>query len=44
MTKGLVEIVAIARGADWTLVTVWYPKYEHEEVQGWSEQMKLSIR
>jgi hypothetical protein len=42
-TKGLVEIVAIARGADWTLATVWYPKYEHEEVQGWSEQMKLSI-
>ena len=42
-TKGLVEIVAIARSADWTLATVWYPKYEHEEVQGWSEKMKLSI-
>jgi hypothetical protein len=42
--KGLVEIVALAQTADWIVATVWYPKYESEEVQGWSQNMKLSIR
>lgn len=42
--KGLVEIVALAQTADWIVATVWYPKYESEEVQGWSRNMKLSIR
>ena len=42
--KGLVEIVALAQTADWIVATVWYPKYESEEVQGWRQNMKLSIR
>ena len=42
--KGLVEIVAVAQGADSIVATVWYPKYEDDEVQGWSENMKLAIR
>jgi hypothetical protein len=42
--KGLVELVALAQTTDWILATVWYPKYESEEVQGWGQNMKLAIR
>ncbi len=42
--KGLVEIAAVAQDVECTLATVWYPKYDHEEVQGWSQNLKLSIR
>ena len=42
--KGLVEIVALAQTTDWIVATVWYPKHESEEVQGWSQNMKLAIR
>ena len=42
--KGLVELVALGDAADWIAATVWYPKYESEDVQGWSQNMKLAIR
>jgi hypothetical protein len=42
--KDLVEIVALAQTTDWIVATVWYPKYESDEVQGWSQNMKLAIR
>jgi hypothetical protein len=42
--KGLVQIAALAQSGKWTIATVWYPKYDEEEVQGWSEGLKLSIR
>ena len=41
--KGLVDIHAVAVAADQVATTVWFPKYEHEEVQGWNRGMKLSI-
>jgi hypothetical protein len=41
--RGLVEITAIATVRERLAATVWFPKYEHEEVQGWSQGMKLSI-
>ena len=41
--RGLVEITAIAIAARKVAATIWFPKYEHEEVQGWSQGMKLSI-
>jgi hypothetical protein len=41
--KGLVEIHAVAVAGRQIAATVWFPKYEHEEVQGWNRGMKLSI-
>ena len=41
--KGLVEIHAVAVAAGQIAATVWFPKYAHEEVQGWNRGMKLSI-
>ena len=41
--KGLVDIHAVAVGAGKVAATVWFPKYEHEEVQGWNRGMRLSI-
>ena len=41
--KGLVEIHAVAVASGRIAATVWFPKYEHEEVQGWNRGMKLSI-
>ena len=41
--KGLVSITAIATMRDTTAVTVWFPKHDVEEVQGWSVGLKLSI-
>jgi hypothetical protein len=41
--KGLVEIHAVAVAAGKVAATVWFPKYEHEKVQGWNRDMKLSI-
>lgn len=41
--RGLVEIAAIATAARKVAATVWFPKYEAEEVQGWSRGMKLTI-
>jgi hypothetical protein len=42
--KGLVEIVAIGRTPSQTLVTIWFPKFPEDEVQGWSVGLKLAIR
>jgi hypothetical protein len=41
--KGLVEVHAVAVAAGRIAATVWFPKYPHEEVQGWNRGMKLSI-
>jgi hypothetical protein len=41
--KGLVEIKALATLAGTTVATVWFPKHEEEEVQGWNVGLKLSI-
>jgi hypothetical protein len=42
--KGLASVNALATYRDQTVSTVWFPKYEHEEVQGWDTGLKLSIR
>ena len=42
--KGLVSVDAIARVGDMVAATVWFPKFEGEEVQGWARGLKLSIR
>ena len=41
--RGLVEIKAIATAGEKIAVTVWFPKYPNEEVQGWNGGMKLGI-
>jgi hypothetical protein len=41
--KGLVNIHGVAVAAGQVATTVWFPKYEQEEVQGWNRGMKLSI-
>ncbi len=41
--KGLVEIKALATLASATAATVWFPKHEEEEVQGWNIGLKLVI-
>jgi hypothetical protein len=38
-----VDIHAVAVAAGQVAATVWFPKYAHEEVQGWNRGMKLSI-
>lgn len=40
---GLVQVNAIATVEDKVVATVWFPKFAGEEVQGWSQGMKLSI-
>ena len=42
--RGLVAITAIATAESRTAATVWFPKYPEEEVQGWSQGCKLSVR
>jgi hypothetical protein len=42
--KGLASINALATFQGQTVATVWFPKYEKEEVQGWDIGLKLSIR
>ena len=41
--KGLVDVHAIASVDDKVVATVWFPKFAHEEIQGWNRGMKLSI-
>jgi len=41
--KGLVQVTAVAQSNDVTAATVWYPKYEDEEIQGWNQGLKLSV-
>lgn len=40
---GLVGITAIATASCHIAATVWFPKSPEEEVQGWSQGLKLSI-
>src|SRR4051812_4963897 len=42
--RGLVEIKAVATSRDCVVATVWFPKFAEEEVQGWSQGLKLVIR
>jgi len=41
--KGLLDLHAIATVGDKVAATVWFPKFEGEEIQGWDRGMKLSI-
>jgi hypothetical protein len=41
--RGLVQIAAVAIAGNKIAATVWFPKYPDEEIQGWSQGMKLSI-
>lgn len=41
--KGLVSVHAIAKVGDMVAATVWFPKFEGEEVQGWDCGIKLTI-
>ena len=41
--KGLVEVHAIATIGDKVAATVWFPKFQDEEIQGWDCGLKLSI-
>ena len=42
--RGLAEMKALATAGGRTAATVWFPKYPEEEVQGWSQGVKLVIR
>ena len=42
--RGIVEITAVATASGQVAATVWFPKFPEEEVQGWSQRLKLSIR
>ena len=41
--RGLVQITALATAAGKVAMTVWFPKYPEEEVQGWNGGMKIGI-
>ena len=41
--RRLVEIKALGAAKERVVATVWFPKYRHEEVQGWNRGMKLVI-
>lgn len=41
--RGLIEINALATVRREIAATVWFPKYPHEEIQGWSCGLKLTI-
>jgi hypothetical protein len=41
--SGLVEISAVAGTGHKLAATIWFPKYPHEEVQGWNQGMKICI-
>jgi len=42
--RGLAEITAVATANGHIAATVWFPKFPEEEVQGWSQGLKLTIR
>jgi hypothetical protein len=42
--RGLVDITAVATARGHVAATVWFPKFPEEEVQGWSQGLKLSVR
>lgn len=41
--KGLVSVHAIATAGDMVAASVWFPKFDGEEVQGWHRGLKFSI-
>ncbi len=41
--RGLIQMLAVATARDYVAANVWYPKHPEEEVQGWSQGLKLSI-
>lgn len=41
--RGLIQMLAVATACDHVAATVWYPKHPEEEVQGWSQGLRLSI-
>jgi len=41
--RGLIDIHAVATTGSKTAATIWFPKFEDEQVQGWDCGMKLSI-
>jgi hypothetical protein len=41
--KGLVELSAIAASPNQTFVSIWYPRSEDEEIDGWDTGVKMSI-
>ena len=43
-SKGLICLYALATFRSQTVATMWFPKFEEEEVQGWGIGVKLSIR
>ena len=42
--RAIVGIEAVATANGHVATTVWFPKYPEEEVQGWPQGLKLSIR
>lgn len=42
-SRGLLEISVIASSPQFTVATVWYPRTDRDQVQGWNRGMKLSI-
>ena len=42
-TKGLVDVHAIAIADNTVVATVWFPRSDADEIQGWSRGMKLTI-
>jgi hypothetical protein len=42
--RGLVGITAVATAGGRVAATVWFPKFAEEEVQGWSQGLRLAIR
>jgi hypothetical protein len=41
--RGLVGITAVVTTTGHVGATVWFPKFPEEEVQGWSQGLKLAI-
>ena len=41
--KGLVDVHAIAIAGNTVAATVWFPRTDDDEIQGWNRGMKLSI-
>ena len=41
--KGFVDVHAVAIADNTVVATVWFPRTEDDEIQGWNRGMKLSI-
>jgi hypothetical protein len=42
--QGLVEICGLFRTQSFVGATVWYPRNRSEQVQGWTQGLKISVR